>query len=158
MNQTELAQALRDATPQALEALQESPGLMHPSLAGQEEALSKLIESKHTVNELEQTLREVQARDSGLTLDEQIQLTDEAREEANEVKAKAQQAVQNFNPAGHDEDDAEFITNEIYRAAEEEAEDILLASPMADGLTECRIEEEADLQEDIIRKLTSPKK
>ena len=158
MNQTELAQALRVATPQALEALQESPGLMHPALAGQEEALSELIESKRTENELEQKLREIKESNAGLTLSEQIQQVDEARDEANAVKEQAEKDVRQFDPAGHDEDEAEFIINEIYRTAEEEAEDIMLASPAAEGITEHMIEEEAERQEDIISKLTSPKK
>lgn len=158
MNQTELAQALRVATPQVLEALQESPELMHPALVGQEEALSELIESKRTENELEQKLRDIKESNAGLTLNEQIQQADEARDEANEVKEQAQKDVRQFDPAGHDEEEAEFIINEIYRTAEEEAEDIMLASPAAEGITECMIEEEAERQEDIIRKLTSPKK
>ena len=158
MNQTELAQALRDATPQALEALKESPGLLHPALSDQDEALSALIESKHTVNELEQTLLEVKERDAGLSFDEEIQLTEEAREEANEVRNQAKKDVRNFDPTGHDEDEAEFIASEIYRNADEDAENILHASPIAQGITEARIEEEADLQEEIIRNLTSPKK
>lgn len=150
--QKELEQALREATPADLEAIRRNPTLAAPFLRDiDEEVLDDLISSKQQIDQLDKDLEEARQRNTGTSYEENVKQVESACAEAAAVRKQASKDIDAVWRGSHDEDDARFSEQQIHDDVEEDVDDILLDSPLAEEMILQRLEEQEERQDSLIK-------
>lgn len=156
--QKELEQALREATPADLEAIRRNPALAAPFLRDvDEEILDNLISNKLQIEQLDKDLDEARQRNTGISYEENVKQVESACAEAAAVRKQASNDINAVWRGSHDEDDARLSEQQILDVVEEDVNDILLDSPLAEEMILQRLEEQEERQDSLINQVIGTK-